>query len=99
MDEFSPEQRVMIEVMRATGQPDPEAVVRADPVTAALFGSHLAPVLERMAAVAVDAVESYMRLERQMRKARRERLIGWSIGLVVSLILWWGIIAALRWVV
>ncbi len=97
MDEFSPEQRIILEVMRVAGEPDPEAVVRADPITAALFGSHLAPVLERMASVAAEAVETYVRLQRQMRKERRERLIGWTGGFVMALIIWWGIIAVVRW--
>lgn len=100
MDEFNPEQRLMVEIMRATGQPDPEAVVRADPIAAALIGSHLRPVFERMAEAAAGACEAYLRVqevERARRKERRERIIGIAAALAVSLILWWGIIAAVRW--
>lgn len=95
MDEFSPEQRIM---MHASGHPDPESVVRAEPVAAALMGSHLAPVLEKMAKAATEALESYLRL----RKARRQRIMREALAvwvcLCVLLILWWPVIAALRWV-
>lgn len=87
----------MIEVMRVAGQPDPESVVRADRVNAARLGSQLRPSLERMAVAGAEAMKHYERLYRQMRKARRRRITGWSIGLAVSLMLWWGIIAAVRW--
>ncbi len=93
VDEFSPEQQVMVAVMRSAGHPDPEAVVRADPIAAALMGSHLAPVLERMAGAATEALDSYLRA----RKDRRERNFWWSLGFATSLIIWWGIIAAVRW--
>lgn len=55
-DEFNPEQRVMIAVMRTTGVSDPETVVRADRLTAYLFGSYLTPVLCRLADAAAQAM-------------------------------------------
>lgn len=49
MDEFSPEQQLMVEIMRLQGVRDPEAVVRSDRVFAYHLGSHLLPVLVQFA--------------------------------------------------
>lgn len=104
MDEFNPEQQIVIAVMRQTGHPDPEAVVRQAPIAAALMGSHLAPVMERLCEVIANAGPAIAalaeQLERARKDARRERLRragGWTFALLVSLILWWGIITAVRW--
>jgi hypothetical protein len=75
-DEFSPEQRIAIEVMRVAGTKDPEAVARADRVGAALAGAHLRPVLTRLCDAAIVALEECQRIlaqadERVVSEAER----------------------------
>lgn len=62
MEEFSPEQRIAIEVMRVAGTKDPEAVARADRVSASLVGGALEPVLRRMCDAASAALQAFMDL-------------------------------------
>lgn len=104
MDEFNPEQQIVIAVMRQTGHPDPEAVVRQAPIAAALMGSHLAPALERMCEVMAQATPAIRALAEQLEQARKDarkermrRAAGWTFSLLVAMVMWWGIIAAVRW--
>lgn len=102
MDEFNPEQRLMVEIMRTAGQPNPEDVVRADPVTAAFFGATMMPAVKKLAEAAAEACASIAVFQEQTRKARderRRRVAGWIFVLVTAAIMWVLIIAALRWAV
>lgn len=60
-DEFSPEQTVVIELLRPIGTSNPEAIVRSDRLSAYRLGAHLTPVLERMAAALAGSIEALLR--------------------------------------
>lgn len=59
-DEFSPEQRIIVEVLRFTGDPNPEATVRSQRLEAYWLGAHLAPAMARYAAAAVKVLDAYI---------------------------------------
>lgn len=104
MDEFNPEQRLMVEVLRVTGRDDPEAVVRADPMAAAHIGSYMMPALQKMCEAVAKAAPAIAALAEQLEQARKDarrermrRAAGWALALTIAAIMWWGIIAAVRW--
>lgn len=58
-DEFNPEQRIVIAIMRYQGVDHPEDIVRADRVSAALIGSHFTSPVEELAAAAARFVKAF----------------------------------------
>lgn len=62
MNEFSPEQRIAIEIMRSTGVKEPEAVARANRLAAYSLGAHMAPVLRRLCDVIAEAADVVQRV-------------------------------------
>jgi hypothetical protein len=104
MDEFNAEQRLMVEVMRVTGHPDPESVVRADPLAAAHIGAHMAPVVEKMCDAFTKAAPAIHYFAEQMERARKDarrehwrRIVGWAVSLFLAVIMWVGLYLLVRW--
>lgn len=56
-EEFNLEQQVVIATLRQQGVPNPEAVVRADRVTAALVGAYMVPIYRKMVAKLTEAID------------------------------------------
>ncbi len=98
MDEFNEEQRVMIGVLQVQGHPDPESVVRAAPLQATVMGSRLMPSLVAIAEASTKVLALIEPLQRQLvRRERRRRMACLFGAFLISAIMWWGIIAAVRW--